>query len=165
MAVAKFIAKNGKVKWRYKVWYTDWKGERKQAKHEFNTQREAKEAEIDFLNKHKKDVTITFANLVDAYRENRAARIEQTTLATKDHMIRTKILPYFEKLPISNIDTAMVMNWQTELMNYRNPKTNKPYSQTYLRQIHNQLSTIFNFAIRYYGLTRNPAQLCGSMGK
>lgn len=50
-------------------------------------------------------------------------------------------------------------------MNYRNPKTGKSYSQTYLRQIHNQLSTIFNFGIRYYGLTRNPAQLCGSMGK
>lgn len=68
-------------------------------------------------------------------------------------------------MPLSKIDTATVMNWQTELMNYRNLKTNKPYSQTYLRQTHNQLSTIFNFAIRYYGLSRNPAQLCGSMGK
>lgn len=166
MAVSKYIAKNGQVKWRYKVWYTDWTGKRRQKKDEkFFTQKAAKEAEIDFLNKQKRDISITFGNLVEAYRENRAARIEQTTLATKDHMIRTKILPYFANMPISNIDTAMVMNWQTELMNYRNPKTNKPYSQTYLRQIHNQLSTIFNFAIRYYGLSRNPAQLCGSMGK
>lgn len=80
-------------------------------------------------------------------------------------MIRTKILPYFENLPLSEIDTAAVMKWQTELMNYRNPKTGNPYAQTYLRQIHNQLSTIFNFAVKYYGLLRNPAQLCGSMGK
>ena len=80
-------------------------------------------------------------------------------------MIKTKLLPYFGKMPVSAIDTATVMKWQTELMNYRNPKTGNPYSQTYLRQIHNQLSTIFNFAIKYYGLIRNPAQLCGSMGK
>lgn len=166
MAVQKYTAKNGKQLWYFSVRYTDWTGERKRKKQEgFKTQREAKEAEADFLNSKRTDIDITFENLVKAYVENRNARIEQTTLATKGHMIRTKILPYFAKMPLSKIDTATVMNWQTELMNYRNPKTNKPYSQTYLRQMHNQLSTIFNFAIRYYGLSRNPAQLCGSMGK
>lgn len=166
MAVQKYTAKNGKQLWYFSVRYTDWTGERKRKKQEgFKTQREAKEAEADFLNSKRTDIDIAFENLVKAYVENRNARIEQTTLATKGHMIRTKILPYFAKMPLSRIDTATVMNWQTELMSYRNPKTNKPYSQTYLRQIHNQLSTIFNFAIRYYGLSRNPAQLCGSMGK
>ena len=52
-------------------------------------------------------------------------------------MIQTKLLPYFGKLPINAIDTATVMKWQTELMNYRNPKTGQPYSRTYMRQIHN----------------------------
>ncbi len=166
MAVQKYVAKNGKQLWYFSVRYTDWTGERKRKKQEgFKTQREAKEAEADFLNSKRTDIDITFENLIKAYTENRGARIEQTTLATKGHMIRTKILPYFAKMPLSKIDTNTVMRWQTELINYRNPKTNQPYSQTYLRQIHNQLSTIFNFAIRYYGLTRNPAQLCGSMGK
>lgn len=166
MAVQKYTAKNGKQLWYFSVRYTDWTGKRVRKKQEgFKTQREAKEAEANFLNSKRTDIDITFANLVEAYTENRAARIEQTTIATKGHMIRTKILPYFGKMPLSNIETATVMKWQTELMNYRNPKTGKPYSQTYLRQIHNQLSTIFNFAIRYYGLSRNPARLCGSMGK
>lgn len=166
MAVQKYTAKNGKQLWYFSVRYDDWTGERKRKKQEgFKTQREAKEAEANFLNSKRTDIDITFENLVNAYIENRNARIAQTTLATKGHMIRTKILPYFAKMPISSIDTTAVMKWQTELMNYRNPKTGEPYSQTYLRQIHNQLSTIFNFAIRYYGLTKNPAQLCGSMGK
>jgi len=166
MAVQKYTAKNGKQLWYFSVRYTDWTGKRVRKKQEgFKTQREAKEAEANFLNSKRTDIDITFANLVEAYTENRNARIEQTTIATKGHMIRTKILPYFGKMPLSSIETATVMKWQTELMNYRNPKTGKPYSQTYLRQIHNQLSTIFNFAIRYYGLSRNPAQLCGSMGK
>ena len=34
----------------------------------------------------------------------------------------------------------------------------------YKRQVHNQLSAIFNHAIRYYGLQVNPAQRAGNMG-
>lgn len=166
MAVNKYVAKDGKVKWYYSVHYTDWTGEKKRKKQEgFKTQREAKEAEADFLNSKKTDVDITFANLVNAYFDYLNVRIEKTTIENKGHLIRTKIVPYFGKFPLSEITTATVMKWQTELMNYRNPKTGKPYSATYLRQMHNQLSTIFNFAIKYYGLTKNPAQQCGSMGK
>ncbi len=166
MAVQKYTAKNGKQLWYFSVRYTDWTGEKKRKKQEgFKTQREAKEAEAKFLNSKKTDIDITFANLVEAYNENRAARIEKTTMATKGHMIRTKLLPYFGNLPISAIDTFTVMKWQTELLNYRDPKTGKGYSQTYLRQIHNQLSAIFNFAVTHYKLARNPARLCGSMGK
>ena len=166
MAVQKYTAKNGKLQWRFSVWYTDWTGKRKRKKQEgFKTQKDAKEAEIRFLDSNQTGASITFENLVNAYFENRSVRIGQTTLATKGHMIKTKLLPYFGKLPINAIDAAAVMKWQTELMNYRNPKTGKPYAQTYLRQIHNQLSTIFNFAVKYYNLNRNPAQLCGSMGK
>lgn len=39
------------------------------------------------------------------------------------------------------------------------------YTPTYLKTINNQLSAIFNFARRYYGLTANPAAIAGSMGK
>ncbi len=166
MSVQKYTAKNGKTQWYFSVRYYTWNGELKQKKKEgFKTQKEAKEAEKAFLNSKRTDIQITFANIVEAYLENREARIEQTTIATKGHMIRTKILPYFGEIVISDITPNMVQRWQTELINYTNPKNGQPYSQTYLRQIHNQLSTIFNFAIRYYGLASNPAQNCGSMGK
>lgn len=166
MAVNKYTSTNGKQLWYYSVWYDDWTGKRKRKKQQgFKTQREAKEAETSFLNSKKTDIDISFANLVKAYTENRAARVEATTLQNKGHTIDTKILPYFGEMPLSRIDTNTVMKWQTELMNYRNPKTGKPYSQTYLRQIHNQLSAIFNFAVKFYGLSKNPARLCGSMGK
>ena len=136
MAVQKYTAKNGKLQWRFSVWYTDWTGKRKRKKQEgFKTQKDAKEAEIRFLDSNQTGASITFENLVNAYFENRSVRIGQTTLATKGHMIKTKLLTYFGKLPINAIDAAAVMKWQTELMNYRNPKTGKPYAQTYLRQI------------------------------
>ena len=166
MSVYKYTLQNGKVRWYYTTYYTDWMGKRKRKKQEgFLTQREAKEAEAEFLNSAKMDSEITFGNLVNAYLDNHRSRTRDTTRVTHENIIRSKIVPYFKHLPIGEIDAAMVMKWQNELMNYRNPKTGKPYSDTYLRQIHNRLSTIFNFAIKYYGLTKNPAQLCGSMGK
>ena len=39
------------------------------------------------------------------------------------------------------------------------------YSPTYLKTLHNQLSALMNFAVKYYGLPKNPAAQCGSMGK
>lgn len=41
----------------------------------------------------------------------------------------------------------------------------KGYSQTYLRTIQNQLSAIFNHAVRYYDLPKNPCTATKKMGK
>ena len=161
MAVSKYTAKNGKVKWYFSVRYTDWTGECKRKKQEgFKTQREAKEAEANFLNSCRTDVTITFENLVTAYIEDCKVRLASTTMATKEHIIITKILPYFSDLPLNAIDIATIRKWQNELLTHE-----KEYSQTYLKTVNNQLSAIFNFATKYYKLPTNPARLCGSMEK
>ena len=47
---------------------------------------------------------------------------------------------------------------------YRNEK-DEPYSPTYLKTLHNQLSAIFNHAVRFYDLKSNPAAKAGNMGK
>lgn len=41
----------------------------------------------------------------------------------------------------------------------------KKYSPAYLRSVNNQLSAIFNHAVRYYDLRENPCKKAGSMGK
>ena len=43
-------------------------------------------------------------------------------------------------------------------------KTGKSYSECYLKTIHNQLSAIFNHAVRFYALRTNPAAKAGNMG-
>ncbi len=53
--------------------------------------------------------------------------------------------------------------WQNELLAYRDEKR-KPYSSTYLKTLHNQLSAIFNHAVRFYELRANPAAKAGNMG-
>lgn len=47
---------------------------------------------------------------------------------------------------------------------YRDNK-GKQYSPTYLKTLHNQLSAIFNHAVRYYDLKSNPAAKAGNMGE
>ena len=44
-------------------------------------------------------------------------------------------------------------------------KKGKPFSPSYLKTIHNQLSAIFNHSCKFYGLTTNPAAKVGNMGK
>ena len=91
-------------------------------------------------------------------------RLKENTCETKKHIIETKLVPYFGKLKMCNITAQQIITWQNELINYKDDK-GKPYSPVYLKTIHNQLSAIFNHAVRYYNLKENPCQKAGSMGK
>lgn len=76
---------------------------------------------------------------------------------------RTKLIPYFGERKLNEITTKDVIAWQNEMLAYRD-KNRKPYSQTYLKTLHNQLSAIFNHAVRFYDLRSNPAAKAGNMG-
>ena len=69
-----------------------------------------------------------------------------------------KILPYFGNKRVNDITAADIRQWQNELIKMG-------YSPTYLKTINNQLSAIFNYAVRYYDLKSNPCAKAGSMGK
>ena len=152
-------------KWRAVYRFTDWTGERKQTqKRGFNTKREAQCWEREQLRKAKSDIDMTFESFVGLYREDIGARIKETTWETKDSIIDNKLIPYFGKKRISDIKPKDVIKWQNEMMNYRD-ENGKPYSPVYLKTLHNQLSTIFNHAAKFYGLSENPAAKAGNMGK
>ena len=151
--------------WRVIYRYTDWTGERKQSqKRGFQTKREAQAWEREQLNKLGADLDMTFQNFVERYKEDRRNRIKDSTWESKDHIIRTKLLPYFGRLKMSSITPQQIIRWQNELINYRD-KNGKPYSPVYLKTIQNQLSAIFNHTVRYYNLKENPCVKAGSMGK
>lgn len=73
-------------------------------------------------------------------------------------------MPYFEKRKINEIQPRDIIAWQNEMLKAKD-KNGKAYSSVYLKTIHNQLSAIFNHAVRFYGLKENPAAKAGSMGK
>ena len=151
--------------WYVICWFKDWQGERKQkCKRGFLTKREAQEWERTFLQQASADMDMTFAAFTELYEKDIKPRLKENTWLTKEHIIKTKILPYFGQKVISEITTRDVIAWQNELLAYRDEKK-QPYSQTYLKTVHNQLSAIFNHAVRYYDLRSNPASKAGSIGE
>ena len=151
--------------WRVLYRYTDWNGERKQTqKRGFKTKREAQSWEREQLNKLGGDLDMNFKSFVEHYSEDMQTRLKENTWETKKHIIDKKLIPYFGKLKMCNITAQQIITWQNELINYKDDK-GKPYSPVYLKTIHNQLSAIFNHAVRYYNLKENPCQKAGSMGK
>lgn len=86
------------------------------------------------------------------------ARLRENTIRTKDYIVELKILPYFGEKKICDIKAADIRKWQNDLIKQK-------YSQTYLKTINNQLNAIFNYAVKYYDLPKNPCAQAGSMGK
>ena len=85
--------------WRVIYRYTDWTGEKKQTqKRGFQTKREAQAWEREQLNKARADLDMTFKSFVEQYTADMQTRIKENTWATKEHIIRSKLLPYFGKL-------------------------------------------------------------------
>ena len=107
---------------------------------------------------------MTFESFYEIYVEDMQNRIRDNTWGTKTNIARTKILPYFGKRKIGEIEPRDIIAWQNELLAIRQPN-GKPYSASYLQKIHSQLSAIFNHAVNFYHLPSNPAQKAGNMGK
>lgn len=165
MPAYKYTLKSGKTMWYAAFNYTDWTGQYKHTcKRGFKTQREAKEYERAFLDQQGNTSDILFSSLVDNYLEDMKHRLKPTTMENKQFIIQGKLLPYFGKLKICDIDTIKVRKWQNELLSYRDAK-GKPFSQTYLKTVNNQLSALMNYAVTHYQLPSNPCRSAGSIGK
>ncbi len=159
------VYKEEKGTWRVIYRYTDWTGERKQTqKRGFATKRDAQAWEREQLNKSNSDLDMSFKSFVEHYTEDMKSRLKENTWHTKEHIIRTKLLPYFGGLKMCKITPQQIIKWQNELINFKDER-GEPYSPVYLKTVQNQLSAIFNHAVRYYNLKENPCVKAGSMGK
>jgi integrase len=147
--------------WYASFYYEDWTGKRKKKKKEgFKTRREALQFERDFLETSQANPNMKFENFIKLYLEDRKSRMKPTTYSNREYIIKLQILPFFKDMPINSIEPATIRKWQNSIIN-----NGKNYSQTYLMFLSNQLSAIFNFAMKYYKLPSNPARIAGSMGR
>lgn len=151
--------------WYVQFRYTDWRGERQQKlKRGFPTKKAALDWEREFLMKKQADLNMTLESFVELYEQDIKPKLKLNTWLTKESIIQKKILPYLGKRKISEITPQVIFCWQGEMRKITDKKGN-PLSSTYLKTIHNQMSAIFNHAVRYYGLQSNPAAKAGSMGE
>lgn len=115
--------------WRAVYRYTDWNGERKQTqKRGFKTKRGAQAWEREQLNKTSADLDMTFKSFVDLYTADIKTRLKESTWTTKDHIIRTKLLPYFGRLKMCNITAQQIITWQNEMLNHKDENGKPSYA-------------------------------------
>lgn len=150
--------------WYCSFYYKDWNGVHKRKKKEgFPTQKAAKEYEAAFLASKSGNCSMPFRCMAELYLEDCRSRCKSTSYYEKEFLIHSKIIPDFGSMNVSEIQPSSIRLWQNKLLTTL--KSNgRPYSPTYLKSISVQLSAIFNYAVKYYGLPQNPALLCGSIG-
>ncbi len=146
-------------KWLIQYRYTDWQGNRKKStKRGFNTKREAEEWLRTFLVTQQADFNMMFEDFLKIYYADMETRLREHTMRTKKYIIDLKVLPFFGKMKMNEIKAADIRKWQNKLIQ-------QGYAPTYLRTINNQVSALFNYAVKYYDLPNNPCRKAGSIGK
>lgn len=151
--------------WRVVYRYTDWTGERKQTqKRGFKTKREAAEWEREQLRQKNADLDMTFESFAGLYEADMKPRLKANTWRTKETILKKKLIPYFGKRRMCDITSHDILTWQNQMMEYRD-ENGEGYSPVYLKTLHNQLSAIFNHAVRFYNLSKSPVSGVKNMGK
>ena len=153
------VKQNEKGLWDIQFYYKDWTGKNvKKHKRNFKTKREAVAWANQFTMQQAHDLNMDFRSFWEIYRNDMKERLRENTMRSKDYIVELKVLPYFGSKNISEISAADIREWQNTLLK-------RGYSQTYLRTLNNQLSCIFNYAVKYYDLPRNPCRQAGTIGK
>lgn len=151
--------------WYVSFHYYDWTGKNcRKVKRGFKTKREATEWERHFRMKEAAELDMTFEDFVKAYTRDMKPKLKHNTWLTKEHILRTKLLPYFKDKKMRDIRPKDIIQWQNEQISYRDEK-GKPYAPTYLKTLQSELSALFNHAVRFYELKSNPVVKAGPLGK
>lgn len=138
-------------KWYCSFYYKDWTGKRRRKKKEgFPTKRQAQAFERDFLQNRAAVPTLPFTALADAYLADAKARVKPQTYKPMTIMIYKHLIPFFGNMPVSEITSLAVNHWQTALIE-------KHLSKAYTLTVRGLLRSILGYAVKYYGLPRNPA--------
>lgn len=145
--------------WYFSCYYKDWQGQqRRKLKRGFSLQREAKEAERKFLEVYKQNASMSFGAFYEIYLDHCKQKIKPSTLRTKHNIFTKRILPYFADMPLNSIKADTIRRWQNEL-------TQQKLSLYYIKSVNTQLRIIFNFAVKYEYLAKNPTSSTDTIGK
>ena len=152
--------------WFVKLRYKDWDGQRiDTTKRGFTTKRDAVSWETERIRALTGSLDMSLKDFIyDVYLPNMENRIRKSTYLMKKNVLEKHVIPILGNFSIVSLSATDIMRWQDGLMNYRNPKTGKPYTKSYLKTINLQLTAVLSHAVKYYNLPENAAIKAGSMG-
>lgn len=133
--------------WFVKFYCKDWTGENKQIKKRgFATKREALDYERNYKIQQENNLDMTFGEFWKLYTEDVKNYVKLNTWLTKEHIVETKILPYFKNLKMNEITPGDVRKWQNEMVAFRY-ENGKSYSQTYKKTMEDEAMSKKDVAI------------------
>lgn len=130
----------------------------------FSTKHDALEFENNYKLTQSGSSSMKFRDFVQLYLDSIRPRLKESTMVMKENIINNRLLPFFGEMKMDAITTADVLKWQNEMLQYLDSKSKRPFARSYLKTLHNQLSAVFNFGIKFYGFKVNPAATVGNMG-
>jgi integrase len=145
--------------WYYITYKKDFNGINKKYKSKkYFTKSEAQQAERLFLMKRDNPINKSFILVTNAYFEEMYQIRKESTVYSYENAYKKNIEPYFSHLNINEINISLINNWRLEM-------AKKGLKITYLNKLHNILKSIFDYAVKNYGLESNPVAIVGRFQK
>lgn len=147
-------------KWYCQFYYTDWQGNRKHtSKRGFARKKDAEEWEA----KKRYEIApkkISMENLFDQFLLHIQAKVKLGTIKESSYEIYEDFvaqhLPFFKNFDMEEVRTEHINQWILT-MKPKRKGINKLAPST-LNTYRCKLNTIFNFAMKHYGLAKNPVR-------
>ena len=147
-----------------RVRYKDYTGKSRQKKKTgFTRRKDALDWERAFLERQTTQPDIMFSSLCEKYLADKEQHTKPVPYKNKSERINKWILPAFQDRQASEITPADIRAWQTDLRAAAN-KNGNPLSEGTLYVINSNLSSIFNYGVKYCGLSSNPLRVTGLIG-
>lgn len=145
-------------KWTAQWFETNAKGEKKKRrKRGFSTKKEALEYERQKKLNSSRSMDMKLSEFMEVYFDDKQNELKERTMKNKRYMMEQHIIPYFGNQMMSEISASQIIQWQNEMQT-------KGFSESYLRMIQNQLTSLFTHASRIYDLHTNPCKKVKRMG-
>ena len=124
-------------KWTAQWFETNVMGEKKKRrKRGFETKREALEFERSKKLSSERSMDMKLSDFIEIYFSDKQNDLKDRTIKNKRYMMQQHIVPYFGNQMMSEIKASQIIQWQNEIQK-------KGYSDSYLRMIQNQLTSLF----------------------
>ena len=152
------IKKDGKIKYRVRINYTDSYGKNRQIERTAYGADEAKQLERELSHSVKEETPtkkMTFGQLYKEYMESCESETRESTQLNKASRVRIHILPTFEKVRLDRINVPALQKWKKEL----NEKNLKFESK---RLIFRTFSGILKYAVKMEYMPKNPLEQIGN---
>ena len=102
--------------WYASFHYRDWTGKDvRKLKRGFSTKKEAQEWESHFKLQKANSIDMTFGDFYKVYEQDVKPKVRYNTWCSKQHIIETKLLPYFKNLVMRDIAPRDIIQWQNAM--------------------------------------------------